>query len=168
MATAATSAITELIAAGQVTPRPNSKGRYVGILWNEDGNLSASPPKPSGAPAKLKHTTDGLSQTFMWFETGAAPLFYINGIPQNNANGTPKLTSAGLSWADYDNWYVIHNRCGTQLFNCSNNEEIYSFHVGGAFFGMGDGAVKWVNVDIDPNVFVSFMTRDSNDIVNNQ
>src|SRR6185503_20641237 len=58
MATAATSAITELINAGQVTPRPNSKGKYVSVLWNLDGDESASPLKPSGDPAKLKYCTD--------------------------------------------------------------------------------------------------------------
>ena len=64
-------------------------------------------------------------------------------------------------------WYAVHNRCGTSFFNCNNIDEIYSFHNSGAFFGMGDGAVKWVGTDIDPDVFVSFFTRDSADILNN-
>jgi prepilin-type N-terminal cleavage/methylation domain-containing protein len=160
MATAATSAITELINAGQVTARPNSKGRYISLLWNEDGNESASPLKPSGPPAKLKQCPDGLSQTFMWFETGANPLHYVGKVPDG------KLTTAGRSWAQYEDWYVVHKRCGTSFFNCENADEIYSFHAGGGFFGMGDGAVRFVEESIDPNVFVSFMTRDSHDILN--
>jgi prepilin-type N-terminal cleavage/methylation domain-containing protein len=172
MATAATSAITELINSGQVQARPNKDGAYVGVLWNRGTYTDAAGYHPSGPPATIKRCTDGLSQTFMWFETGAAPVPYANGLPTPVSppctRASPgKCTQAGRSWAQFENWYVIHNRCGTQLFNCSNGEEIYSFHVGGAFFGMGDGAVKWVNVDIDPEVFVSFMTRDSNDIVNN-
>ena len=51
------------------------------------------------------------------------------------------------------------------MFNCNNADEIYSFHVGGAFFGMGDAAVKFISTDINPDVFVSYMTRDSADIV---
>jgi type II secretory pathway pseudopilin PulG len=153
MATASTSAITELINSGQVKPRPNSKGRYVSMLYTHStGGYTEDPPK-------LKLCTDGTSQTFMWFETGANPIRYANGAPTN------QLTTAGRSWAQYENWYVIHNRCGTAMFNCNNADEIFSFHVGGAFFGMGDGAVKFLTTDINPDVFVSYMTRDSSDII---
>jgi hypothetical protein len=165
-------ALHELIVSGQVRPRPNSKGKYVSALWNADPDPSST--GPSGPPAKIKSCTDGLSQTFMWFETGADPIKYANGLPDYTypcTPGTPAsekgCTSAGRSWAQYTDWYAVHDRCGTSFFNCNNSDEIYSFHVGGAFFGMGDGAVKWISTDIDPDVFVSFFTRDSADILNN-
>jgi hypothetical protein len=105
----------------------------------------------------------------MWFETGADPMKYVNGLPDYSKPCTPGqesgCTSAGKSWAQYTNWYVVHNRCGSSFFNCNNIDEIYSFHNGGAYFGMGDGAVKWVESSIDPDIFVSFMTRDSGDII---
>jgi prepilin-type N-terminal cleavage/methylation domain-containing protein len=154
MNTANGSALKQLITAGQVKARPNSKGRYVTVLFNEFNADGTTAPG-----AKLKHTTDGLSQTFMWFETGAAPMRYTEGRPI----GT--ITQGGKSWAQYENWYVIHEKCGTNLFNCHNGEEIYSFHVGGGFFGMGDGSVQFVQVDINPDIFVSYMTRDSADII---
>jgi hypothetical protein len=162
----ATHAIEELITQGLVQKRPNSKGGYHSLLYNRvvgnpDGTASTE-------FAKLKNCTDGLSQTFMWFETGGAPIYYKEGVPISSGrpnSGTSGETQGGESWANYDNWYVIHNRLGTSFFNYHNNEEIYSFHVGGAFFGMGDGAVRWVNTSIDPNVFVSLFTRDSNDII---
>jgi type II secretory pathway pseudopilin PulG len=170
--TVAGSALQELITAGQVKPRPNSKGRYVSVLWNE----LYSADDTSAPAARLKHTTDGLSQTFMWFETGAAPLRYVEGTPTgtpctpNPSNFTnPSGTcSAGWSWANYDNWYIIHSKCGTNLFNCLNAEEIYSFHEGGAFFGMGDGSVQFIVESINPDVFISYMTRDSTDIITPQ
>ena len=160
MATAGTSAITELINSGQVKARPNRKGKYVSLLFND--TRVAPDPKAgySDEPARLKACTDGTYQTFMWFETGANPIKYVNNAPTN------ALTAAGRSWAQYENWYVIHNRCGTAMFNCNNGDEIFSFHVGGAFFGMGDGSVKFVSTDINPDVFVSYMTRDSADILN--
>jgi hypothetical protein len=165
MATAATSAITELIASGQVKARPNRKGKYVSLLFNEMNSSNYSE-----EPAKLKQCIDGTSQTFMWFETGADPIKYVNGVVLSPScvNATPftNCTAAGRSWAQYENWYVIHNRCGTAMFNCNNADEIYSFHVGGGFFGMGDGAVKFISTDINPDVFVSYMTRDSSDILN--
>jgi len=156
MSTASTSALKEMITNGSVKTHPNSKGRYISVLWN----LDEADPVPTGPPAKLKQCTDGLSQTFMWFETGANPIHYLSGAP------TGKTTSAGQSWAQYTNWYVVHKRCGNAFFNCENADEIYSFHVGGAYFGMGDGAVKFISTDINPDVFVSYMTRDSSDILN--
>jgi prepilin-type N-terminal cleavage/methylation domain-containing protein len=147
-----------LIANGQVKARPNRKGKYVSLLYN----VATDP------PAKLKQCTDGLSQTFMWFETGGAPIKYEKGIAeQSTASEVPN----GDSWANYDNFYVVGNVknyltvYGTQPMNYTNNNEIYSFHVGGAFFTMGDGSVKWINNDIEPDIFVSYFTRDSNDII---
>ena len=161
-------AIDELIDQNLVQRRPNSKGGYHSLLYNR---VVQNPPPVSTTTtefAKLKNCTDGLSQTFMWFETGGAPIFWREGAPVSTGrpdSTTSGETQGGESWANYDNWYVVHNRLGTSFFNYHNNEEIYSFHVGGAFFGMGDGAVRWVNTSIDPNVFVSLFTRDSNDIV---
>jgi hypothetical protein len=149
-----------MITAGTVKARPNKKGTYDSLLFN----------KADDPPAKLKMCTDGLSQSFMWFETGAAPLWYKKGVMDQ---GTPPEQMGGDSWADFFNEYVTGNTAnyvttwGTGYMNLHNNNEIYSFHSGGAYFGMGDGAVKWVNDDLDPEVFVSYFTRDASDIINN-
>jgi prepilin-type N-terminal cleavage/methylation domain-containing protein len=163
IATGATHALQEMIDEGKVRKRPNSKGRYDSILWNYisvDDGMSRY--------AKLRETTDGLSQTFMWFETGAAPVYYKDGGPVGSArpsSASTGETQGGSTWAEYENWYAVHNRCGDSLFNCNNNEEIYSFHFGGAFFGMGDGAVRFVQELISPEVFVSLFTRDGEDLL---
>jgi prepilin-type N-terminal cleavage/methylation domain-containing protein len=153
-----------MISSNQVKARPNLKGKYVSLLWNADPPDSTG---PTGPPAKLKYCTDGLSHTFMWFETGGAPVYYLKGVVTlPTPNGI-----AGDSWANYDNYYVLGNFSGylslygTQYMNVTNANEIYSFHVGGAFFGMGDGAVKWISNDLDPDIFVSYFTRDSNDTI---
>ncbi|HEY3395816.1 MAG TPA: DUF1559 domain-containing protein, partial [Lacipirellulaceae bacterium] len=115
--------------------------------------------------AKLRYTTDGLSQTFLWFETGGRPLRYRGGLPQNSGRGDPVLTQGGYSWAQFENWHDVHERCGTSMMNCTNHEEIYSFHLDGCFYGMGDGSVHFVNESIDPDVFTSLFTRDGDDII---
>jgi prepilin-type N-terminal cleavage/methylation domain-containing protein len=165
MATGAASILPYKISQNEVKARPNSKGRYVSMLWNEDpANATAT----SGPVAKLKNCTDGTSQTFMWCESGANPLRFRRGIKLLKANGDDDISGSGRSWADYFNWFVVHgdipNKC-YDFINCMNIDEIYSFHVGGAYFGMGDGAVRWVGTDLDPDIFVSLMTRDSNDIL---
>jgi prepilin-type N-terminal cleavage/methylation domain-containing protein len=149
----------KMIADGKVKARPNRKGKYVSLLYNIARERAA----------RIKSCTDGLSQTFMWFETGANPIYYLHGI---RSESKPAETMNGASWADYDNFYVVGNvanyvqQCGTTPMNCHNNNEIYSFHVGGAYFVMGDGAVKWISNDLDPEIFVSYFTRDSNDTIN--
>jgi hypothetical protein len=158
-------ALEEMIGEKKVAARPNSKGSYYSVLWNDSSLADAANSKH----AKLKHTTDGLSQSMMWFETGGAPLKYVLGVLQQSTSVTSAATGetqGGASWADADSWYVIHDRCGDSFFNCNNNEEIYSFHNGGAFFGFGDGAVHFISTDINPDVFLSLFTRDSNDIIN--
>src|SRR4051794_15679062 len=165
MSTAADKILVYKINKGEVKPRPNSKGIYISLLWNQDSYTDTAY-HSTGPAAKLKQCTDGTSQTFMWFETGANPLKYIKGIKQVAASGQDALTASGKSWADYANWYVVHGAIPEQCYdfmNCNNADEIYSFHVGGGYFGMGDGAVKWVGTDLDPDVFVSLMTRDSGD-----
>jgi prepilin-type N-terminal cleavage/methylation domain-containing protein len=161
ISTASGKALSEMINDKKVTARPNSKGGYYSVLWNE-----ADFTKIASEYARLKSTTDGLSNTMMWFETGAAPVKYKDGQPVSaGVGGSSNETQGGESWADVANWHAVHDRCGDSFFNCNNSEEIYSFHVGGAFFGFGDGAVHFISTSIDPDAFVSLFTRDSNDIV---
>ncbi len=159
MATGGGNALPEQIAAGKVVARPNSKNGYHSILFNEANTTTMR-----SQYARLKNTTDGLSHSMMWFETGAAPVKYKNGQIDLAAQDAGE-TQGGTTWADFSNWYVVHNRCGDSFFNCNNNEEIYSFHSGGAYFGFGDGSVHFISESINPDVFVSLFTRDGNDII---
>ncbi len=158
IAIGANNAVDQLIAQGLVRARPNSDGRYVSVLA-----LVGVDPPPVAERPKLKHCTDGASNTFMWFETGGRPLRFRDGEPQLQ-RGAPMTTEGGHSWAQFENWHAVHERCGTNLMNCTNHEEIYSFHVSGCYFGMGDGSVHFVQESIDPDAFVSLFTRDSEDV----
>jgi hypothetical protein len=155
--TGAGNALQELMSQGLVKPRPNSDQRYVSMLGLAGSGEDVARPK-------LKHCTDGTSQTFMWFETGARPLKYRDGQPVFD-RGKQDETQGGYSWAQYENWHAVHDRCGNNMMNCNNNEEIYSFHVGGCYFGFGDGSVRFVRETIDPDVFVSLFTRDADDVI---
>jgi prepilin-type N-terminal cleavage/methylation domain-containing protein len=163
-----------LINANQVKPRflpwpPNTselddkKKRYLSLLFNE-----IYPSEFRSEFAELKECTDGTSQTFMWFETAGAPLRYVKGALETNIRSGDPETQGGGSWADWENEYHVHgnlNECPTGLMNCTNNEEIYSFHAGGAFIVMGDGSVQFINESIDPEIFVSLFTRSGGDII---
>jgi prepilin-type N-terminal cleavage/methylation domain-containing protein len=153
-------ALRELTAQGLLRARPNSVGGYFSVLCPHTAESLESTPTALSRP-KLRDTTDGLSQTFMWFETGGRPLNYREGQPVNS----PPDTQGGFSWSQFENWHDIHERCGTSLMNCQNDEEIYSFHVGGCYYGMGDGAVRFVEENVDPDLYVSLFTRDAQDII---
>ena len=103
---------------------------------------------------------DGLSNTFMLFEDAGRPTKYKR---REVVSGS----SSGSKWAAAAAYFVIHESdCGLDtLMNCSNDNEIYSFHSGGAMFLYGDGSVHFHSESMSPETFVSRFTRAGGDIV---
>jgi prepilin-type N-terminal cleavage/methylation domain-containing protein/prepilin-type processing-associated H-X9-DG protein len=97
---------------------------------------------------------DGLSNTFMLFEDAGRPKFYS----LSTASGT--YLAGNEMWGDPANKIVIQAICrGTATVNCNNGNEIFSFHLGGANFLMGDGSVRFVSQDVSPKTFAALYTR---------
>jgi len=126
----------------------------------------------SGA-IRVAHIKDGLSNTFLFFETGGAPEHFINGKSETAyamVNGAPNdgmiRSVDSFRWASTSLPIVINKVCGGQyLINCTNSDEIYSFHNQGANFVLGDGSVHYFQETMDPEVFVSLYTMAGGDIV---
>lgn len=119
-------------------------------------------------PVKMSEVSDGLSNSFMIFEDAGRPDRYDQSKNPTMAKTMAENENviAGRSWADNNAYFAIHDTCGGgQLMNCNNNNEIYSFHVGGCNFTMGDGAVRFVQEGIHPEVFTSLFTRSSGDLI---
>ncbi len=115
-------------------------------------------------PTSLRKVTDGLSKTFMLFEDAGRPFHYIAG--RTIDPDTPEITKGG-GWADPDSYFVfgLSQDCGiTTLMNCSNWDEIYSFHPGGAEFLYGDGSVHFLGEDLDLELFITLFTRAGGDV----
>ena len=109
-------------------------------------------------PTELRHVTDGTSTTWMMMEDAGRPDNWKAGVLQSG-----RIT--GGPWADHEQFFSVHDVCGTeQMMNCNNNNEIYSFHVGGCMFLYGDGAVRFVREEIAAESFVSLFTRDDGDV----
>ena len=114
----------------------------------------------------LVQVLDGLLNTTMVSEDGGRPEAYdITG-----KNGETFVTGAG--WANWQNFLYQQYRCdgrkmgtGRQVFNCTNNNETYSFHTDGGNFLFGDGSVHFVPTSTDPDVFVSLLTCNGGDVV---
>jgi prepilin-type N-terminal cleavage/methylation domain-containing protein/prepilin-type processing-associated H-X9-DG protein len=119
----------------------------------------------SDQPLQMANVSDGLSNTFMLFESAGKPNHYVKGVlqPDNPVNAKE------YRWASGDTYDIFGNAnqldCPiTTLMNCDNAHEIYSFHPGGAVFAFGDGSVDLISEDIEVDTFVSLFTRAAGDI----
>lgn len=117
-----------------------------------------------GRGIRAAEVTDGLSNTILFCEAAGRPDRYEFGrlIRKN------KIT--GARWADPASRFDIRHRCngsnkkeGMQIVNCTNDNEIYSFHPGGANVVMADGSVHLVSEDIHPEVLLSKITAFAED-----
>jgi prepilin-type N-terminal cleavage/methylation domain-containing protein len=107
---------------------------------------------------------DGASNTFLLSEAAGRPDRWQAGRLVT-ANG-----QQDGGWADRENEYITHGfdatgtTTGTCHTNCSNNNEVYSFHTGGAHHVMGDGSVRFVRSSMDIRQFVKYITRSGGEI----
>jgi prepilin-type N-terminal cleavage/methylation domain-containing protein len=76
-------------------------------------------------------------------------------------------------WADRDNEYITHGYTangastpGPCHTNCTNNNEVYSFHSSGANHVFGDGSVRFIKSSMNIRLFVKLLTRSGDDIIN--
>jgi len=119
-----------------------------------------------GGPLRLIDVKDGLSNSWMFFEDAGRPFKYVENRRRGNPDETPKEPIGGAAWADRNANFWVKNLCnGSQLMNCENSNEIYSFHVGGANFLYGDGSVRFTSETIHPDAFVSRFTCNAGDLV---
>jgi prepilin-type N-terminal cleavage/methylation domain-containing protein len=130
-----------LVSAGAISPRKNLTG------FLQAGFVTRA------------HVTDGASSTFLFFEDCGRPNRYLHGGLLQPG------TTTGARWADEESYFHVHDTCGTSMINCSNANEIFSFHRGGCQFLFGDASVRFLRENIDPEVFVSHLTRAAGDII---
>jgi prepilin-type N-terminal cleavage/methylation domain-containing protein/prepilin-type processing-associated H-X9-DG protein len=103
------------------------------------------------APTKVTSITDGTSNTLMVVENGGRPLFYRQG-PLFVSNGP--VSQGGGAWADPFGVLVINGSYpngsigGPCALNCTSDNEMFSFHIGGMNALMGDGSVRFISQSI--------------------
>ena len=120
-------------------------------------------------PVAIANVQDGLSQTFMLFESAGKPFHYIHGVLRPSDTG--KLAETEYQWASSDAYDTWGNGTGPApecvpptVMNCDNYSGIYSFHPAGAVFAFGDGSADFVSETIDVDTFVSLFTAAARDV----
>jgi prepilin-type N-terminal cleavage/methylation domain-containing protein/prepilin-type processing-associated H-X9-DG protein len=113
--------------------------------------------------------TDGTSNTVMITECSGRPDWWIRG--KLHLKGEEKNSAA---WASRDNDFGLDGfdlknydaEAGSCAVNCSNSNEVYSFHPGGANAVMGDGSVRFLSDKVSTNLFARIVTRSGGEMVN--
>lgn len=108
---------------------------------------------PPAAPTRFGDITDGASTTLLVVEVAGRPSFYGN---QGLILTPAVVPQGGGAWADPFGYALTNGsrtdgsgqQPGPCAANCSNNGEIYSFHVGGFNAVWGDASVRFVTQSI--------------------
>ena len=107
------------------------------------------------------HVRDGLSNTFMLFESSGRPDHFAAGrqVPA----GIMATANGFFRWGNPQLAIRIDETCG-QVMNCHNWDEVYSFHRQTAGVVNADGSVHYYSEDMDPETFTSLYTMAGGDI----
>ncbi len=128
--------------------------------WNE-GRLVAVAKDTDRRLVRAKHVTDGLSKTALWYESAGKPYIYERGVYK----GEDASANSRFRWASPLTWMTINDFCGeSQIINCDNVNQPYSFHEGGTNIAYADAAVRFHTDDLDPQLFVALLTMAGDDV----
>ncbi len=154
-----------VVTSGGVKPRPDWQGFFTGApqYANFDSQCNGGVDL-EGQTGKtvLEQVTDGLSNTILWAPDAGRPDHWEDG--QRNDLGDP---ASGSRWADPNNEWWSHDICANTLMNCNNENENYSFHIGGGMYAFGDASVQFLSQDMDLDVQASLLTRAGDDLTGN-
>jgi prepilin-type N-terminal cleavage/methylation domain-containing protein len=143
-----------------------SRGLYALRLIDEKSYQSPHGVMRVNELQKFADIKDGLSNTMWIFEDSGRPQQYLRGRkpgPRNNISGT--------GWANRHNEYITHGfsydgltSTGPCAVNCTNNNEIYAFHPGGAMGVVGDGSVRFISETVEMRVIGRILTRAAGEV----
>jgi prepilin-type N-terminal cleavage/methylation domain-containing protein/prepilin-type processing-associated H-X9-DG protein len=133
------------------------------------------PQYPGGGPFPILAVTDGTSNTIFMSESGGKPVGYnrLRQVYASEVNGKPvdgsiePVSSGGGAWGDMFCYSALAGgkcdnsgqRLGPCMINATSNNEIYSWHTGGANALFGDGSVRFLKDSTPATTIVALVTR---------
>jgi prepilin-type N-terminal cleavage/methylation domain-containing protein/prepilin-type processing-associated H-X9-DG protein len=153
---------------------------YIAAVGEGKDSGTITGPQITGT-IRMASITDGTSNTMMVSECGAKPIGY-NGFRQiykSEVDGLPvdgviePVSSGGGAWADTFTYSSLAGaqgrqngiRGGTCMVNCTSNNEIYSFHPGGANCLFVDGSVHFIKDSASVSLIAALVTRAGGEII---
>jgi len=137
-----------------VTSMPPSDPTNIGILGK---NIRRTIPS----------ITDGTSNTILLAEDAGRNQLWQMGRLISTSGGTG-------AWANPETAIALTgfnpstmSTPGPCAVNCNNNDEVYSFHSGGANVLLGDGSVRFLKASTDINLLIALITRARGEVVSN-
>jgi prepilin-type N-terminal cleavage/methylation domain-containing protein len=159
-----------LLQSGHITGKngvPDNTPAWDGILQLDKmvidkTTLEIDHEKSDRRRVRVAQVIDGLSHTWLWYESAGKPYIYERGVYLDE---NPSSNSR-FRWASPETWMTINNYCGeSQIINCKNVSQPYSFHEGGTNIAYADAAVRFHTDDLDPQLFVALFTMAGEDVV---
>jgi prepilin-type processing-associated H-X9-DG protein len=119
---------------------------------------------------RITEITDGTSNTLFVAENDARPVLYVLGGQFRSAG---PVSQGGGGWADPIGYLIINGSDpngsgrfpGPCAINCTSDNEVFSFHPGGANILFGDGAVRFIRRDIQLAVLVALVSRSGGEVL---
>jgi prepilin-type N-terminal cleavage/methylation domain-containing protein/prepilin-type processing-associated H-X9-DG protein len=118
---------------------------------------------------RLLDVTDGTSSTFLLVEDAGRPELYRMGRSAVGGSGNG-------CWADPDFELALDGSdtlltgpgqgMGTCVMNCTNDNEVYSFHPGGANMLYADGSVRFLRESVSALTFAALTTKAGSEVIN--
>jgi prepilin-type N-terminal cleavage/methylation domain-containing protein len=136
-----------------VTKLPKNDPTHLGVLGKD-------------VRRRLNQVTDGTSNTLMVAESAGRNDHWQMGVMISNSG-------AGGAWANPGTQIAVSGfdvaaaaTPGPCAVNCTNDDEIYSFHSAGASALFTDGSVRSLKSSLDINILVPLVTRANGEIIN--
>jgi prepilin-type processing-associated H-X9-DG protein/prepilin-type N-terminal cleavage/methylation domain-containing protein len=121
---------------------------------------------PPNVMCRVADIPDGTSCTLMVAEDAGRPELWRAGRLDRDgfAIGGPWASSANpvVVWGASDDGKMLLGSCA---LNCSNNQQPYSFHAGGANFLFADGSVHFLKDGLDIRVLARLTTRAAGEVI---
>ncbi len=126
---------------------------------------------------RLTDITDGTSNTLLLVEDGGRNQYWEMGRYLGNTRPSDVLGGESGAWAVPGSHLNVAGFDPTKIgtgeptqpgpcaVNCTNDQEIYSFHAGVANVLLADGSVRPLRANTDINIVIALITRNQGEIV---